>query len=130
MAYQRTKNFEKLSFLYFTTGNTEKLSKMMKIAQMRNDADGHYQTALMLGDIEERIKGIFSLVSEDFASYKHSKKLQISKLYLLEAFLKFSVKKRGPTFAGLPDRGDARLQGRGGELEDRIGSQKPAPASR
>ncbi|PAV66797.1 hypothetical protein WR25_10521 [Diploscapter pachys] len=56
MAYQRTKNFEKLSFLYFTTGNTEKLSKMMKIAQMRNDADGHYQTALMLGDMEERIK--------------------------------------------------------------------------
>lgn len=39
------------------TGNTEKLSKMMKIAQMRNDAHGHYQTALYLGDIEERIKG-------------------------------------------------------------------------
>ncbi|KAJ1346487.1 hypothetical protein KIN20_001277 [Parelaphostrongylus tenuis] len=56
MAYQRTKNFEKLSFLYLVTGNTEKLSKMMKIAQMRNDAHGHYQTALYLGDIEERIK--------------------------------------------------------------------------
>ncbi|PIO57879.1 hypothetical protein TELCIR_20701, partial [Teladorsagia circumcincta] len=56
MAYQRTKNFEKLSFLYLVTGNSEKLSKMMKIAQMRNDAHGHYQTALYLGDIEERIK--------------------------------------------------------------------------
>ncbi|VDM67828.1 unnamed protein product, partial [Strongylus vulgaris] len=56
MAYQRTKNFEKLSFLYLVTGNMEKLSKMMKIAQMRNDAHGHYQTALYLGDIEERIK--------------------------------------------------------------------------
>ncbi|ETN81068.1 hypothetical protein NECAME_17943 [Necator americanus] len=28
----------------------------MKIAQKRNDARGHYQTALYLGDIEERIK--------------------------------------------------------------------------
>lgn len=59
MAYQRTKDFEKLSFLYLITGNTEKLTKMMKIAQMRNDAAGQYQTALLLGDIEERIKGMF-----------------------------------------------------------------------
>ena len=31
MAYQRTKNFDKLSFLYLITGNMEKLKKMMKI---------------------------------------------------------------------------------------------------
>ena len=31
MAYQRTKNFEKLSFLYLITGNMEKLKKMTKI---------------------------------------------------------------------------------------------------
>ena len=31
MAYQRTKNFDKLSFLYLLTGNLEKLRKMMKI---------------------------------------------------------------------------------------------------
>ena len=31
MAYQRTKNFDKLTFLYLITGNTEKLKKMMKI---------------------------------------------------------------------------------------------------
>merc|ERR1719498_1412553 len=37
MAYQRTKDFERLSFLYLLTGNTEKLRKMLKIAQMRND---------------------------------------------------------------------------------------------
>lgn len=31
MAYQRTKNFDKLSFLYLITGNLEKLAKMTKI---------------------------------------------------------------------------------------------------
>ena len=31
MAYQRTKNFDKLSFLYLITGNLEKLGKMTKI---------------------------------------------------------------------------------------------------
>jgi hypothetical protein len=31
MAYQRTKNFDKLAFLYLITGNLEKLRKMMKI---------------------------------------------------------------------------------------------------
>jgi hypothetical protein len=34
-AYQRTKNFERLSFLYLLTGNTDKLSKMLVIAQKR-----------------------------------------------------------------------------------------------
>jgi len=33
MAYQRTKNFDKLSFLYVITGNLEKLKKMMKIGE-------------------------------------------------------------------------------------------------
>jgi hypothetical protein len=33
MAYQKTKNFEKLSFLYLITGNLEKLRKMMKIGK-------------------------------------------------------------------------------------------------
>ncbi len=35
MAYQRTKNFERLSFLYLLTGNFEKLRKMLKIAEIR-----------------------------------------------------------------------------------------------
>lgn len=35
IAYQRTKNFDRLSFLYFVTGNTEKLRKMLKIAEIR-----------------------------------------------------------------------------------------------
>ncbi|XP_067949452.1 coatomer subunit alpha-like isoform X2 [Watersipora subatra] len=56
MAYQRTKNFDKLSFLYLITGNLEKLKKMMKIAEIRKDTSGHYQNALYLGDVSERVK--------------------------------------------------------------------------
>ena len=33
IAYQRTKNFEKLSFLYLITGNMDKLRKMQKIGE-------------------------------------------------------------------------------------------------
>ncbi|XAR61695.1 hypothetical protein NMG60_11016187 [Bertholletia excelsa] len=55
-AYQRTKNFERLSFLYLITGNLEKLSKMMKIAEVKNDIMGQFHNALYLGDIKERIK--------------------------------------------------------------------------
>jgi hypothetical protein len=35
MAYQRTKSFERLSFLYLITGNMEKLKKMTKIGRKR-----------------------------------------------------------------------------------------------
>ncbi|NXH23106.1 COPA protein, partial [Bucco capensis] len=56
MCYQRTKNFDKLSFLYLLTGNLEKLRKMMKIAEIRKDMSGHYQNALYLGDVAERVR--------------------------------------------------------------------------
>jgi coatomer protein complex subunit alpha (xenin) len=55
-AYQKTKNFERLSFLYLITGNTEKLSKMLKIAEMRSDVMGRFHNALYLGDVQERIR--------------------------------------------------------------------------
>lgn len=56
MAYQRTKNFERLSFLYLITGNLNKLQKMLKISEMRNDTMGRFHNALYLGDVHERIK--------------------------------------------------------------------------
>merc|ERR1719245_492868 len=56
MCYQRTKSFDKLSFLYLITGNLEKLRKMMKIAEIRKDTSGHFQNALYLGDAKERVK--------------------------------------------------------------------------
>lgn len=55
-SYQKTKNFERLSFLYLITGNLEKLKKMLRIAEMRNDVMGCYHNSLYLGDIEERVK--------------------------------------------------------------------------
>mmetsp|Transcript_26643 Transcript_26643/g.44622 ORF Transcript_26643/g.44622 Transcript_26643/m.44622 type:complete len:1240 (+) Transcript_26643:71-3790(+) len=55
-AYQKTKNFERLSFLYLITGNIEKLGKMMKIAEMRQDVMGRFHNALYLGDVRERCK--------------------------------------------------------------------------
>ncbi|XP_026472651.1 coatomer subunit alpha [Ctenocephalides felis] len=66
MCHQRTKNFEKLSFLYLITGNLEKLKKMTKIAEIRKDTPAQYQGALTLGDVPERIKilssrGLFGL---------------------------------------------------------------------
>ncbi len=56
MAYQRTKDFEKLSFLYLITGNIEKLKKMLKIAEMRGDIMSRFHNALYLGDVPERIR--------------------------------------------------------------------------
>ena len=55
-AYQRTKNFERLSFLYLITGNLEKLQKMLKIAEMRSDVTGRFHNALYLGDVQERVR--------------------------------------------------------------------------
>ncbi|KAK4793454.1 hypothetical protein SAY86_023889 [Trapa natans] len=55
-AYQRTKNFERLSFLYLITGNMDKLTKMLKIAEVKNDIMGQFHNALYLGDVHERLK--------------------------------------------------------------------------
>ncbi|KAL2892798.1 Coatomer subunit alpha-2 [Bienertia sinuspersici] len=55
-AYQKTKNFERLSFLYLITGNMEKSYKMLKIAEVKNNIMGQFHNALYLGDIQERVK--------------------------------------------------------------------------
>lgn len=55
-SYQKTKNFERLSFLYLITGNLDKLSKMAKIADMRGDVMSAFQNALFLGDARERVR--------------------------------------------------------------------------
>eukprot|EP00197_Chlamydomonas_leiostraca_P002770 CAMPEP_0202857082 /NCGR_PEP_ID=MMETSP1391-20130828/157_1 /ASSEMBLY_ACC=CAM_ASM_000867 /TAXON_ID=1034604 /ORGANISM="Chlamydomonas leiostraca, Strain SAG 11-49" /LENGTH=1227 /DNA_ID=CAMNT_0049535841 /DNA_START=68 /DNA_END=3751 /DNA_ORIENTATION=+ len=55
-SYQKTKSFERLSFLYLITGNLEKLRKMLKIAEMRGDVMGRFQNALYLGDVREQVR--------------------------------------------------------------------------
>ncbi|KAJ9474724.1 Coatomer subunit alpha [Pseudozyma hubeiensis] len=53
-AYQRTKSFDKLSFLYLITGNTDKLAKMSIIADKRGDHLSRFHNALYLGNAEAR----------------------------------------------------------------------------
>lgn len=54
-AYQKTKSFDKLSFLYLITANKEKLAKMSIIAEKRGDAMSRFQNSLYLGDVNQRI---------------------------------------------------------------------------
>ncbi|KAG9123809.1 hypothetical protein FRC07_013904 [Ceratobasidium sp. 392] len=56
IAYQKTKNFDKLSFLYMATGSSDKLSKMGKIAEARGDPMSKFQNTLYSGDVLSRIK--------------------------------------------------------------------------
>ncbi|QRV90867.1 coatomer subunit beta [Ceratobasidium sp. AG-Ba] len=56
IAYQKTKNFDKLSFLYMATGSSEKLAKMGKIAEARGDPMSKFQNTLYSGDVLGRIK--------------------------------------------------------------------------
>lgn len=56
MVYQKTKHFDALSFLYLVTGNIAKLRKMLKISEMRHDVMSRFNNAVMLGNVEERIK--------------------------------------------------------------------------
>ncbi|KAJ2371755.1 hypothetical protein GGI05_007763, partial [Coemansia sp. RSA 2603] len=56
LAYQRVKAYDKLSFLYSITGNFDKLTKMQKIAIMREDAQSRLQNSLYLGDVEDRVR--------------------------------------------------------------------------
>lgn len=54
--YQKTKNYDALSFLYLITGNIQKLNLMLTIALKRNDVMSRFNNAMMLGNVEERVK--------------------------------------------------------------------------
>jgi coatomer protein complex subunit alpha (xenin) len=54
-SYQKTKSWERLSFLYLITGNIDRLRKMLKIAEMRGDVMGRFHNALYLGDVREQV---------------------------------------------------------------------------
>eukprot|EP01121_Diplochlamys_sp_Union-15-3_P016089 TRINITY_DN5413_c0_g2_i3.p1 TRINITY_DN5413_c0_g2~~TRINITY_DN5413_c0_g2_i3.p1 ORF type:complete len:732 (-),score=145.80 TRINITY_DN5413_c0_g2_i3:27-2222(-) len=55
-AYQKIGQFERLSFLYLLTGNNNNLNKMLKIAVKRNDVNSQFHNALLLGDVEARVR--------------------------------------------------------------------------
>jgi len=56
LAYNKTNNYERLSFLYLITGQLQKLKKMEKFGEKRNDAASVFHNALYLGDIPTRVK--------------------------------------------------------------------------
>ena len=56
LAYQKLKNFEKLSFLYLITGDFAKLGRMGKIAEHRGDYGSEFQNSLWTGNVEARIR--------------------------------------------------------------------------
>ncbi|KAF2724378.1 Coatomer, alpha subunit [Polychaeton citri CBS 116435] len=56
MTYQKLRNFDKLSFLYLTTGDADKLNRMAKIAEHRGDMTSRFQNSLYLGDVQNRIE--------------------------------------------------------------------------
>ena len=57
-SYQKTKSWERLSFLYLITGQVDKLRKMLKIAEMRGDVMGRFHNAMYLGDVREQVSGL------------------------------------------------------------------------
>ena len=71
-AYQRTKNFDRLSFLYLATGSSEKLGKMQRIAEMRGDPMSKFHNALYAGDIKGRIAVLRDVGLCEFVQYSIS----------------------------------------------------------
>ncbi|RQM07621.1 hypothetical protein DH86_00002091, partial [Scytalidium sp. 3C] len=55
-AYQKLRQFDKLSFLYLVTGDEAKLTRMAAIADRRGDFTSRFQNALYLGDVNDRIQ--------------------------------------------------------------------------
>jgi len=55
-AYQRTKNFDRLAFLYLITGYLDKVGFMCKIAGQNNNFMGQFHNALYLGDVRKRVE--------------------------------------------------------------------------
>lgn len=56
MTYQKQRNFDKLSFLYLSIGDSEKLARMAKIAEHRGDFTSRFQNAIYRGDVDDRIQ--------------------------------------------------------------------------
>ncbi|WBY54487.1 coatomer alpha subunit [Plasmodium yoelii yoelii] len=52
---QKIKAYDKLSFLYFFSGNIEKLKKMLSVSIFRKDFISTFLNSIYIGDIEQRI---------------------------------------------------------------------------
>ncbi|PWN48212.1 putative COP1 [Violaceomyces palustris] len=112
-AYQRTKNFDKLSFLYLITGNMEKLAKMAVIADRRGDHMSRFHNALYLGDAAARANVLkdVGLPSLAYATAKSSGLLDQAASIADDASMTEALKEMdlGGAF-DLPSEGSSRLQ--------------------
>lgn len=72
LAYQKTNNYERISFLYLITGQLQKLKKMEKFAEKRGDFMSVFHNALYLGDIPTRIK-VFEMTGQLSLAYLTAK---------------------------------------------------------
>ncbi|XXQ31474.1 Coatomer subunit alpha [Plasmodiophora brassicae] len=77
LAYQKSRQYDKLSLLYLVTGDTAKLSKMLHIAQMREDAQSRFHHSLMLGNVEERV-GVLEQTGNSALAYIVAKSHSLS----------------------------------------------------
>lgn len=92
MAYQKQKQFDKLSFLYLTTGDQGKLARMAKIAEHRGDFTARFQNALYLGEVEDRIQ-LFKEI--DQCECIHSPPFAYAMLILLDPLAYMIAKAHG-----------------------------------
>ncbi|GJQ13849.1 hypothetical protein GpartN1_g5640.t1 [Galdieria partita] len=60
LAYQRSKDLNKLIFLYIVTGNFDKLEKAGKLAEMRQDYMAQFLISFYLGDVNMRTQLLYS----------------------------------------------------------------------
>ena len=100
--YQRTKNFDRLSFLYLATGHTEKLSKMLKISESRGDQMSRFNNALYLGNVATRVQtlkdvGMYPLA---YATAKTNALEELAQAVLQEA----GLSEEDVTDMGLPKK--------------------------
>jgi coatomer protein complex subunit alpha (xenin) len=70
----KTKDFERLAFMYAVTGNVEKLRRLLKIAEARGDGGQRMHVSMLLGDVLEKIAvlraaGLHALAYA--SAYKH-----------------------------------------------------------
>lgn len=54
--YQIVRSFDKLNFFYLATGSFNKLKKMQQVSQSVNEPMLRFNTSLLLGDIQDRVK--------------------------------------------------------------------------
>lgn len=56
LAYQKTRNLDRLSILYLITGNLTKLAKMQQISESRNDKTRLLHNTFLRGNVEKRVE--------------------------------------------------------------------------